>query len=47
VREDVAGDADRSILDGLAPRPRKTETTARLHRALDDIEAMVASRRAH
>ena len=47
VREDVAGDADRSILDGLKPRPRKTETTARLHRALEDIDAMVASRRAN
>jgi len=34
-------------MDGLQPRPRKTETTARLHRALDDIDAMVASRRTH
>ena len=47
VREDIAGDPDRSILDGLKPRPRKTETTARLHRALDDVDAIVASRRAH
>jgi predicted acylesterase/phospholipase RssA len=45
VRADVVSDLRRSILDGLQPRPRKTETTARLHRALDDIDAMVASRR--
>ncbi|MFC5577731.1 patatin-like phospholipase family protein [Lysobacter niabensis] len=47
LREDIAGDAGRSILDGLKPRPRKTETTARLHRALEDIDAMVAARQAH
>ena len=47
VREEVAGDTTRSIMDGLQPRPRKTETTARLHRALDDIDAIVGSRRAH
>jgi hypothetical protein len=45
VREEVVGDSGRSIMDGLQPRPRKTETTARLHRALDDIDAMVGSRR--
>jgi predicted acylesterase/phospholipase RssA len=47
VREEIAGDLHRSVLDGLKPRPRRTETTARLHRALDDIDAMVAPRRAH
>jgi hypothetical protein len=47
VRADIAADTQRSILDGLDRRPRKTETTARLHRALDDIDAMVASRRTH
>ena len=47
VREELVNDAGRSILDGLQPRSRKTETTARLHRALDDIDAMVAARRAH
>lgn len=47
VREELVGDLGRSILDGLKPRPRKTETTARLHRALDDIDAMVTSRRPH
>jgi hypothetical protein len=47
VRADIAADTQRSILDGLDRRPRKTETTARLHRALDDIDAMVAARRTH
>ncbi len=47
IRDNVAGDVRRSILDGLKPRPRKTETTARLHRALDDADALIASRRVH
>ncbi|GAB3355451.1 patatin-like phospholipase family protein [Lysobacter tyrosinilyticus] len=47
VRGEVVGEIERSILDGLPPRPRKTETTARLHRALDELDAMVGSRRAH
>ncbi|MFC5569400.1 patatin-like phospholipase family protein [Lysobacter yangpyeongensis] len=47
VRDEVVGDAGRSILDGLAPRPRRTETTARLHRALDDVDALIAPRRMH
>jgi predicted acylesterase/phospholipase RssA len=47
VRQDVVADPHRSILDGLQPRPRKTETTARLHRALDDLGAFIASRDVH
>lgn len=47
IREAIVRDADRSILDGLEPRPRKTETTARLHRALDDVDALISSRHAH
>jgi predicted acylesterase/phospholipase RssA len=47
VREEIAGDVERSILDGLKRRPRKTETTARLHRALDDVDALIATRHAH
>lgn len=45
IRQEVAGDVGRSILDGLKPRPRTTDTTARLHRALDDIGARIAPRR--
>lgn len=38
LRESIIADPERSILDGLARPPRHTETTARLQRALDDIE---------
>lgn len=41
----VLADRTRSILDGLAPPARETETTARLRRALDDVEHLVARRR--
>ena len=44
IRMDVAGAPERSILDGLKPQPRKTDTTARLHRTLDDIDALIGSR---
>jgi predicted acylesterase/phospholipase RssA len=47
LREDVINDRQRSILDGLAPAPRMTDTTARLRRALDDVDALVAGRRAN
>lgn len=45
VRDAVVADATRSILDGLPPRPAGTDTTARLHRALEDVDAIVAARR--
>lgn len=41
LREDVLADLDRSVLDGLEPQTRQTETTARLRRALDDVQVMV------
>ena len=44
LRMDVLADRDRSILDGLPARARSTDTTARLHRSLDDVERLVASR---
>lgn len=43
LREDVLADTDRSILDGLAPPRHDTETTARLRRALDDVDQLVAA----
>jgi len=43
--EALGGDGQRSILDGLRPQPRATETTARLRRALDDVDHLVATRR--
>jgi hypothetical protein len=41
----VLADPQRSILDGLEPPPRSTDTTARLQRALDDVDHLVAARR--
>jgi hypothetical protein len=45
LREDVIADEERSILDNLDTPPRATETTARLRRALDDVEHLIATRR--
>ena len=45
LREEVINDETRSILDGLPQRPRATETTARLRRALDEVDHLIASRR--
>ncbi|WP_245156339.1 patatin-like phospholipase family protein [Agrilutibacter solisilvae] len=45
LRADVIAQAhERSILQGLRPQPRATETTARLRRALDDVDALLAQR---
>ena len=41
LREDIVNDTTRSIVDGLPHPPRRTDTTARLHRALDDVEHVV------
>jgi predicted acylesterase/phospholipase RssA len=43
LRRDVLEDTGRSILDGLPPPRRETETTARLRRALDDIDHRVGT----
>jgi hypothetical protein len=45
LREEVVNDATRSILDGLPKQPRATDTTARLRRALDDVDHFIAQRR--
>lgn len=44
--EDIVNDRHRSILDGLDVTPRMTETTARLRRALDDVDQLVSRQRA-
>lgn len=44
LRDDILDDPHRSILDGLDAQPRMTETTARLRRALDDVDRIVAGR---
>ncbi|MGO1073707.1 patatin-like phospholipase family protein [Lysobacter sp. CA199] len=42
LREEVLADTERSILDGIGKPQRDTETTARLRRALDDVDHLVA-----
>lgn len=44
LREAITGDRERSIFDGLPPVTGTTETTARLSRALGDIQHLVAGR---
>jgi len=46
MRKEIVNDRHRSLLDGLDVVPRMTETTARLRRALDDVDRVVARRRA-
>ncbi|MFY2764921.1 patatin-like phospholipase family protein [Arenimonas sp. MALMAid1274] len=45
LRDEVLDDASASIMDGLGLSPRPTETTARLRRALDDVDLLVRQRR--
>ena len=45
LRHEVIADPQRSILDGLAPAPRDNDATARLRRALDDVDHLVERRR--
>ena len=46
LRDEVLDDEKASLFDGLAVRRRhRTETTAKLARALDDVEALVAKSR--
>ena len=43
LRDDIINDNKRSILDGIAPPTRDTDATARLRRALDEVEHRIAS----
>ena len=45
LREDVIADRPRSILAHLPPAVHRTEATARLDRALDDVAHALARRR--
>ncbi|MET0814651.1 MAG: lectin subunit beta, partial [Pseudoxanthomonas sp.] len=45
LRDEIINDRNRSLLTGLDVAPRMTETTARLRRALDDVDQVVAKRR--
>ncbi|HEY5972760.1 MAG TPA: patatin-like phospholipase family protein [Pseudoxanthomonas sp.] len=46
LRDEVINDPHRSLMAGLDVVPHMTETTARLRRALDDVDQVVAKRRA-
>lgn len=47
LREEIINDTERGALDGLGDQPRRhSNTTARLKRALDDVDALVAARKA-
>ena len=46
LRDEVLDDARLSLVDGLGPQDRRhADTTARLKRALDDVDTLVAARR--
>lgn len=45
LRDEVLDNPAASIMDGLGLAPAPTETTARLRRALDDVEVLVRTRR--
>jgi predicted acylesterase/phospholipase RssA len=47
LREDILADSGRSVLDGLSRTPRHSDTTARLQRALDDVERRITPRQHH
>jgi NTE family protein len=46
LRDEVINDPQRSLLANLDVAPRMTETTARLRRALDDVDQLLGDRRA-
>jgi NTE family protein len=45
LREDVIADPERSLVGGLHARPHPTDTTARLRRALDDVDGVLRQRK--
>ena len=45
LREEIVNDRGRSVLDGLDLAPRMTDATARLRRALDDVDNLVSRQR--
>ena len=47
LRDDVLDDGDRTLVSGLRPRPpRRSDTTMRLHHALDELDAAIGANRA-
>ncbi len=45
LRRDVVDDPGRNLMDGLGRRPRRTDVTARLRHALDDLDRAIVERK--
>ena len=45
LRRDIIDDPERSLLEGLGRRPRRTDVTARLRHALDDLDRAIQSQK--
>ncbi|HWT15134.1 MAG TPA: patatin-like phospholipase family protein [Patescibacteria group bacterium] len=45
LRRDVIDDPERNLMDGLGRRPRRTDVTARLRHALDDLDRAIHERK--
>lgn len=45
LREEVIADTERTLVSGLHARPHPTDTTARLRRALDEVDSVVRERK--
>lgn len=45
LRRDVIDDPARNLMDGLGRRPRRTDVTARLRHALDDLDRAIVERK--
>ncbi|HRG16680.1 MAG TPA: patatin-like phospholipase family protein [Pseudomonadota bacterium] len=45
LRRDIIDDPERSLLEGLGRRPRRTDVTARLRHALDDLDRAIQAQK--
>lgn len=45
LRRDIINDPERSLMEGLGRRPRRTDVTARLRHALDDLDRAIHERK--
>ena len=45
LREEVIADPERTLIGGLQERPHQTDTTARLRRALDEVDGILRQRK--
>ena len=45
LRRDIIDDPERSLMEGLGRRPRRTDVTARLRHALDDLDRAIHERK--